>query len=185
MTATPPTITILVLLGSLRRASINRQLAEVAIDNAPSGVRMHLFDRLGELPLYNEDIDTDHPAEPVVALRVAATEADALLAVTPEYNGSVPGLLKNAIDWLSRPYGKSPVKGKPAAVIGASVGRYGRVWAHNDARKSLAIAGPRVIGSIAMSVPTKSLRGKHPGEDPELVAKVREVVSDLAAEARI
>ncbi len=90
MTASSPTTTILVLLGSLRRASINRQLAEVAIDNAPSSIRMHLFDRLGELPLYNEDIDTEHPAEAVVALRAAATEADALLAVTPEYNGGVP-----------------------------------------------------------------------------------------------
>lgn len=107
MIVTSPTITILVLLGSLRRASINRQLAEVAIDDAPSGVRMHLFDRLGELPLYNEDIDTEQPAEPVTALRLAAAEADALLAVTPEYNGGVPGLLKNAIDWLSRPYGRA------------------------------------------------------------------------------
>lgn len=185
MIATPLTITILVLVGSLRRASINRQLAEVAIDVAPSDIRIRLFDRLGELPLYNEDLDTELPAEPVAALRLAAAEADALLAVTPEYNGGVPGPLKNAIDWLSRPYGKSPVKDKPAAVIGASLGQYGGVWAHDEARKSLAIAGPRVLGSIAMSVPVKSLRGKHPGEDPELVARVREVVSDLAAEARI
>ncbi|MGE2690491.1 NADPH-dependent FMN reductase [Mycolicibacterium pulveris] len=177
-----PATTILVLVGSLRRASINRQLAQVAIDQAPRHVRMRLFDRLAELPLYNEDIDTADVAEPVVAFRTAAAEADALLVVTPEYNGSIPGGLKNAIDWLSRPYGKSPMKDKPAAVIGASLSRYGGVWAHDEARKSLAIAGLRVIESITLSVPTKTLDGKHPAEIADLVRTLRGVVGDLTAE---
>lgn len=183
MSETSPTVNILVLLGSLRRASINRQLAQVAIDSAPLSVSAVLFDRLGELPLYNEDIDTDQAAEPVAAFRAAAEEADAVLAVTPEYNGSIPGVLKNAIDWLSRPYGRSPVKGKPAAVIGASLGHYGGVWAHDEARKSLGIAGPRVIESTTLSVPTKSLGGEHPAAHPDVVTKVRGIVRNLSAEA--
>ncbi len=106
-------IKVLVLIGSLRAASINRQLAELAVEQAPDGVVLRIFDRLGELPFYNEDIDGDDVAEPVVALRAAAAEADATLVVTPEYNGSIPGVLKNAIDWLSRPFGNGALKGKP------------------------------------------------------------------------
>ncbi len=112
---------VLVLLGSLRAGSINRQLAELAVESAPDGVSLQLFDRLGELPYYNEDIDNDDVPESVVALRAAAADADAALVVTPEYNGSIPGVLKNAIDWLSRPFGDSALKGKPAAVIGAII----------------------------------------------------------------
>ena len=105
-------IKVLVLVGSLRAASVNRQLAELAVETAPDGVRLQLFDRLGELPFYNEDIDNENVAEPVVALRAAAGDADAALVVTPEYNGSIPGVLKNAIDWLSRPFGNSALEGQ-------------------------------------------------------------------------
>src|SRR5690242_12642350 len=98
-------VTVLVLVGSLRAASVNRQLAELAVESAPDGVRLQVFDRMGELPFYNEDIDNEGVAEPVVALREAAAQANAALVVTPEYNGSIPGVLKNAIDWLSRPWG--------------------------------------------------------------------------------
>ncbi|HET7667055.1 MAG TPA: NADPH-dependent FMN reductase, partial [Mycobacterium sp.] len=97
-------VTVLVLIGSLRAASINRQLAELAVESAPEGVHLQLFDRLGELPFYNEDLNTDNVPEPVATLRATAAEADAALVVTPEYNGSIPGVLKNAIDWLSRPF---------------------------------------------------------------------------------
>src|SRR4051794_41021499 len=86
-----PDIKVLALLGSLRAASINRQLAELAVETAPQGVSLLLFDRLGELPFYNEDIDNEDVAESVVALRAAAADADAALVVTPEYNGSIPG----------------------------------------------------------------------------------------------
>jgi NAD(P)H-dependent FMN reductase len=173
---------VLVLLGSLRAASINRQLAELAVETAPEGVSLQLFDRLGELPFYNEDIDNDDVAEPVVALRAAAANADAALVVTPEYNGSIPGVLKNAIDWLSRPFGDSALKGKPAAVIGGSFGQYGGVWAHDETRKSFGIAGPRIVEDLKLSVPFKSLDGKHPRENAEVTENLRDVVGKLAAE---
>src|SRR4051794_35438374 len=121
-------ITVLALVGSLRAASINRQIAELAADVAPGGVTVTLFDGLADLPFYNEDIDPAMGAEnaeppPVAALRAAAAEADAALVVTPEYNGSLPAVIKNAIDWLSRPFGNSALKGKPLAVIGGARGR--------------------------------------------------------------
>jgi NAD(P)H-dependent FMN reductase len=173
---------VLVLLGSLRAASINRQLAELAVETAPKGVSLQLFDRLGELPLYNEDIDNDDVAEPVVALRAAAAEADAALVVTPEYNGSIPGVLKNAIDWLSRPFGNGALKGKPVAVVGAAHGRYGGVWAHDETRKSFGIAGPRVVEDLKLSVQTTAFDGKHPRENAEVAASLRDIVGKLAAE---
>ncbi|MDT5162894.1 MAG: hypothetical protein QOC90_3204 [Mycobacterium sp.] len=173
---------VLVLLGSLRAASINRQLAELAVETAPDGVSLQLFDRLGELPFYNEDIDNDDVAEPVAALRAAAADADAALVITPEYNGSIPGVLKNAIDWLSRPFGDSALKGKPAAVIGGSFGQYGGVWAHDETRKSFGIAGPRIVEDLKLSVPFKSLDGKHPRENADVTENLRDVVGKLAAE---
>ena len=173
---------VLVLVGSLRAASINKQLAELAVETAPEGVTLQVFDRLGELPHYNEDIDTGEVAEPVRALREAAAAAGAALVVTPEYNGSIPGVLKNAIDWLSRPWGDSALKDKPVAVIGTALGGYGGVWAHDETRKSFGIAGPRVIEDLKLSIPSKTLEDKHPRENAEVVAGVREVVGKLAAE---
>ncbi len=175
---------ILVLLGSLRAASVNRQLAELAVEVAPDGVTLTLFDQLGELPFYNEDIDDAEVAESVTALRQEAERADAVLIVTPEYNASLPGVLKNAIDWLSRPYGKGALKGKPLAVIGASLGSYGGTRAHDETRKSFAIAGPQVLESIKLSVPLKTLNGVHPREHAQLADKVRAVVAKLAAETQ-
>ena len=160
-------IKVLVLLGSLRAASVNRQLAELAIENAPDGVSLRLFDRLGELPFYNEDIDNEGVAEPVVALRQAAGEADAALVVTPEYNGSIPGVLKNAIDWLSRPFGDSALKGKPMAVVGASLGPVRRrVGARRDAevvrdRRAPRRRGPQAVGARRPRW-TASIRGRTP-----------------------
>jgi NAD(P)H-dependent FMN reductase len=175
-------IKVLVLVGSLRKESINRQLAELAVETAPDGVRLELFDRLGELPFYNEDIDTEDVAEPVVALRQAAADADAALVVTPEYNGSIPGVLKNAIDWLSRPFGNSALKGKPTAVIGAAHGKFGGVWAHDETRKSFGIAGPRVVEDLKLSIPSPALDGKHPRENAEVAGQLRDIVGKLAAE---
>lgn len=175
---------ILVLLGSLRKASINRQLAELAVESAPDGARLEFFDRLGELPFYNEDIDTDDVAEPVAALRTAAVAADAALVVTPEYNGTIPGVLKNAIDWLSRPYGNGALNGKPLAVVGAALGRYGGTWAHDETRKSFGIAGARVVEDLSLSIPVTSLDGRHPREHAEVAANLRDVVGKLAAEVR-
>lgn len=178
---------ILALVGSLRAASINRQIAELAGKVAADDVTVTIFEELGELPFYNEEIDevmnTDAPPlGPVAALRAAATDADAALVVTPEYNGSYPAVIKNAIDWLSRPFGDSALKGKPLAVIGGSFGQYGGVWAHDDTRKSFGIAGARVVEAIKLSVPFKTLEGKAPAEHAELAANVRDVVGKLAAE---
>ncbi len=174
--------TVLVLVGSLRKESVNRQLADLAAETAPEGVALERFDRLGELPFYNEDIDNDSVPEPVLALREAAAGADAALVVTPEYNGSIPGVLKNAIDWLSRPYGAGALKDKPLAVVGAALGQYGGVWAHDETRKSFGIAGPRVVEDLELSLPAASLDGKHPRESAEVVAKLRDIVGKLVAE---
>lgn len=175
-------INVLVLIGSLRAASVNRQLAELAVEQAPDGVVLRIFDRLGELPFYNEDIDGDDVAEPVAALRAAAAEADAALVVTPEYNGSIPGVLKNAIDWLSRPFGNGALKGKPLAVVGAALGQYGGVWAHDETRKSFGIAGPRVVEDLKLSIPGKALDGKHPRENAEVAEALRDIVGKLTVE---
>jgi NAD(P)H-dependent FMN reductase len=177
-------VKVLTLVGSLRAASVNRQLAELAAENAPDGVVVTVFDGLGDLPFYNEDIDNADVAASVTALRAAAADADAALVVTPEYNGSIPGVLKNAIDWLSRPFGNSALKDKPLAVIGAAAGQYGGVWGHDETRKSFGIAGPRVVESIKLSLPFKSLDGKHPRENDELVSNLRNIVGELAGAAR-
>lgn len=184
MTARRSDVTILVLLGSLRKQSVNRQLVEVATSSAPPDVHLEHFDRLDEIPFYNEDLDTDPAVEPVAALRRAADRADGALIVTPEYNGSVPGVLKNAIDWLSRPYGRGPLRDKPTAVIGASLGRFGGVWAHDETRKCLDIAGASVASSIALSVPTANLGGRHPCENHELVTQLGDVVRRLVDRTR-
>ena len=178
-----PDIKVMALVGSLRAASLNRQIAELAADVAPDGITVSIFDQLGELPFYNEDIDNeaDAPAS-VIALRAVAAQADATLVVTPEYNGSIPAVIKNAIDWLSRPFGDGALNGKPLAVIGGSFGRYGGVWAHDATRKSFAIAGPRVVEAIKLSVPFGSLDGQAPREHAELVSKVRDAVGKLVAE---
>jgi NAD(P)H-dependent FMN reductase len=175
-------IKVLILLGSLRAASINRQLAELAAESAPEGVGVTIYEGLGELPFYNEDVDTDAAPAAVVALRAAAADADAALVVTPEYNGSIPGVLKNAIDWLSRPFGNGALKDKPLAVIGAALGRYGGVWAHDETRKSFGIAGPRVVDSVKLSLQTTTFDGRHPRESAEVAAAVRDLVGKLAAE---
>jgi len=183
-----PDIKVLVLVGSLRAASVNRQIAELATEVAPDGVTVTIFEGLGDLPFYNEEIDpavndgvSEAPAA-VAALRAAAAGADAALVVTPEYNGSFPAVIKNAIDWLSRPFGNGALKGKPLAVIGGAFGQYGGVWAHDDTRKSFGIAGPRVVEAIKLSVPFKTLNGQHPREHAELAANVRDAVGKLAAE---
>src|SRR6202012_3767360 len=153
-------IKVLALVGSLRAASINRQIAELAADAAQDGVTVTIFDQLGDLPFYNEDIDNEADVTAsVIALRGAAAEADAALVVTPEYNGSYPAVIKNAIDWLSRPFGDGALKGKPLAVIGGSFGQYGGVWAHDDSRKGFGIAGASVVETIKLSVPFKTLEG--------------------------
>ncbi len=177
---------ILVLVGSLRIGSVNRQIAEVAAEVAPGvgvgDLTVTVYEGLGEVPFYNEDLDIAEAPAAGARLRAAVTAADAVLVVTPEYNGTIPGVLKNAIDWLSRPYGSGALQDKPVAVIGGAFGQYGGVWAHDDARKSFGIAGARVVDDIALSVPIGAFDGRHPRENARLVRDVTEVVEKLAAE---
>jgi chromate reductase len=133
------------LSGSLRRESHNRALLEAAGRELPDGVELKIFERLGEIPPYNQDLDVEPAPEPVAALREAIASADGILIATPEYNGSIPGQLKNALDWASRPFPDSSLKGKPAAVIGASQGLFGALWAQAELRKVLTTSGAKVV----------------------------------------
>jgi chromate reductase len=135
---------ILAISGSLRAGSYNTGLARAAADVAPDGVEVELYDRLGELPPFDADLEGVEP-EPVRDLRARIAGADAVLFVTPEYNGSIPGILKNAVDWASRPRGEASLLNKTVAVAGASTGQYGALWAQQDLRRVLGIAGARVV----------------------------------------
>lgn len=182
------TTTILILVGSLRQGSINARLAEVVLAHAPDSVRATTFDSLCEIPFYNEDIDNDVD-RPNVAdeLRAAASGADAILLVSPEYNGSMPAVLKNAVDWLSRPFGAAVISGRPAAVIGAAFGQDGGVWAHDEARRSLGVAGADVVEDATLSIGGSVTRfaDVHPGDDVDVVAAVKAVLSALTAAVRV
>ena len=113
---------VIAFCGSLRKGSFTRALLRAAIEQAPPELQILVWDRLGELPLYNADLDVDPRPEPVVALRAALAQSDAVLYASPEYNYSIPGVLKNMIDWGSRPQPTPPLKGMPAAVMGLSAG---------------------------------------------------------------
>jgi chromate reductase, NAD(P)H dehydrogenase (quinone) len=136
---------VLGISGSLRRESHNRRLLLEAAELLPAGVEFEVFEGLKAVPPYDEDDDVEEAPEAVVALREAIAGADAVLIASPEYNGSVPGQLKNAIDWASRPRGEAALLGKPVAVIGASTGSFGGVWAQAELRKVLGTAGARVV----------------------------------------
>jgi chromate reductase, NAD(P)H dehydrogenase (quinone) len=135
---------ILGLSGSLRRESHNTRLLRGAGKLLPQGVELTVFEGLGEIPPFNEDEELTPPPA-VVAFKTAIAEADALLIATPEYNSSIPGVLKNALDWASRPRADSPLANRPAAVIGASTSLFGAVWAQAETRKVLGSAGARVV----------------------------------------
>lgn len=136
---------VLAISGSLRRDSHNRRLLDAAAAALPDGAELELWERLAELPAYSEDADVE-PAPPAVRdLRDAIAAADAILVATPEYNAGMPGALKNALDWASRPWPDNALRGKPAAVIGASTGLFGAVWAQAQVRKALEYIGARVL----------------------------------------
>src|ERR671931_592038 len=136
---------ILGLSGSLRRDSHNTSLLRAAVMSLPPGVELDLYDGLDDLPHYNADIDGEPAPEPVARLREAIAAADGVLIATPEFNGSIPGALKNALDWASRPFPDNALRGKPVAVVGASTGMFGAVWAQAEVRKVLRTIGADVI----------------------------------------
>jgi chromate reductase len=135
---------ILALSGSLRIGSHNTALVRAARDLAPAGVEIELYDGLDSIPAFNEDREDVLPAA-VQDLNRRIRAADALLVATPEYNGSAPGALKNALDWASRPHGEAALVAKPAAVIGASKTAYGAKWAQEQIRRALLLSGAMVI----------------------------------------
>jgi chromate reductase, NAD(P)H dehydrogenase (quinone) len=138
---------ILGISGSLRRDSHNTRLLRAAASALPPEVELVTYDGLRELPPYDADLDTE-PANPEVArLRREIAAADGVLIATPEFNGSIPGVLKNALDWASRPFPGSSLSGKPVAVMGASTGLFGAAWAQADVRKVLGVIGADVIDS--------------------------------------
>jgi chromate reductase len=178
-------VNVLGISGSLRRDSHNRRLLLEAAELLPAGVDFEVYDELKSVPPYDEDDDGPESASEVERLRDAIARADAVLIATPEYNASVPGQLKNAIDWVSRPRGAAAIAGKPVAVIGASTGSFGGVWAQAELRKILRTAGARVVdGEIA--VPRAHLRLEEDGRllDDELRERAALLLDALLAETR-
>jgi chromate reductase len=170
---------ILAISGSLRSGSHNTDLLQAAAAVAPDGVDVELFGGLKEIPPY--DADDDFPgAQPAAVdrLREALDEADAVLVATPEYNSSIPGVLKNALDWVSRPLAESPVRNKPVAVLSSSTGMFGGVWAAAETRKVLGALGARTLEDT-VAVP-KAHERQADGVDATLFDELRTVVDALA-----
>jgi chromate reductase len=170
-------MTILGISGSLRHDSYNTML----LRNVP--LELELWEGLKEIPPYDEDDDVE-PAPPAVAqMRAAVAGADAIVFATPEYNASVPGQLKNAVDWLSRPRGEAALANKPVAVIGGSTGAFGAVWAQSELRKVLATAGARVVDA-EVAVGHAPTRFDADGElvDENLKEQLQETADTLLAE---
>jgi chromate reductase, NAD(P)H dehydrogenase (quinone) len=175
---------VLAVSGSLRRGSYNTQLLRAAEELFPPGVDFALYEGLKGVPPYDEEDDVQPAPPAVAALRLAIADADAVIFATPEYNSSVPGFLKNALDWVSRPLATNPLRNKPVAVIGASTGAFGAVWAQAELRKVLAAIGARVVdGEVAVGhAPTRfDERGRL--EDDSLQEQLEETVEALMAEA--
>lgn len=145
MSASGRPLVVCGIAGSLRRGSFNRSLLRAAQELAPADVEIRIFDRLSEIPLYNQDVEAEGDPEPVQALKRAIAEADALLIATPEYNHGVPGVLKNAIDWASRPPRRAVLAGKPAALFGASPGVTGTARAQSQLRQAFVFTDTPVL----------------------------------------
>jgi chromate reductase len=174
---------ILGISGSLRRGSHNRRLLRAAAAALPPGAELVEWDGLADLPAFDEDFETS-PPEPVVRLRDAIASADGVLISTPEYNASLPGALKNALDWASRPFPDNALRAKPVLVVGASTGLFGAVWAQAEARKTLKAIGaeplehelPIGIADGAFAPGTDALA------DPVVAGRLEELLADLVRE---
>jgi chromate reductase len=161
-------VRILGIAGSLRRDSYNARLLRAAARRLPPGAALEVFEGLTEIPPYNEDADVGPAPAPVERLRSRIAGADAILIATPEYNASVPGVLKNAIDWASRPFPDNALREKPVTVIGASTGLFGAVWAQAELRKVLRHTGAHVLDD---ELPVGSAEWAF-GEDGDLLDPV-------------
>jgi chromate reductase len=177
---------VLAISGSLRRDSHNSALLRAAGELLPPDVELVAFDGLKAIPPYDQD-DEEGGLAPasVTALREAIADADAVLIATPEYNSSIPGVLKNALDWVSRPVATNPLRGKPAAVIGASTGMFGAVWAQAETRKVLAAIGARVVDA-ELPVPHahEQLHPERGLTDDELAQQLAELLDQLLDEVQ-
>lgn len=175
---------VLGISGSLRHASHNSALLRAAAERLPAGAELVQFERLDEIPPYDEDVEVEGVPEVVRDLREAIRAADAVLIATPEYNHSIPGQLKNALDWASRPAGESSLNGTPAAVIGASTGMFGAVWAQAELRKVLGAMGGRILEAELPVAHANELRhGNRLELPPEQAEQLDEILSELVAAA--
>lgn len=174
---------ILGISGSLRRDSYNTKLLRAAEELLPPYAELEVWDGLKAVPPFDEDDELGPEPAAVASLREAVAQADALLFATPEYNASIPGQLKNAVDWLSRPFASTPIRNKPALVVGASTGAFGAVWSQAELRKVLATAGARVVeADVAVGhAPTKFDETGRLVED-ELREQLAEALDVLLAE---
>ncbi len=177
-------IRIVGISGSLRRRSFNRGLLRAAQEVAPAGVEVDIFD-LSDVPLYNED--SAGPPEPVAALQAAIRDADALLIATPEYNTSMSGVLKNAIDWASRPYQNHCLRDKPIALMSASPGRIGTARAQSDVRSVLTALGCYVLPKPVLRVGAAHEKFSVEGdlEDETVRQQLRDLLEALVAWTRM
>jgi chromate reductase len=175
---------ILAISGSLRRGSHNTALLRAAEELLSPLDTFELWDGLREVPPYDQDDDAEPAPTPVAALRAAVASADAVLIATPEYNSSIPGALKNALDWASRPVATNVFRSKPVAVIGSSAGVFGAVWAQAELRKVLATMGARVA-EVEVAVGRAQDKFDEDGRlvDDEIRQELREVLATLSADA--
>lgn len=177
---------VLGISGSLRSGSLNSALLRAAAERLPAGAELVEFDRLREVPPYDEDVELEATPAVVEELRQAVRDADAVLIATPEYNHSIPGQLKNALDWVSRPAGKSALNGKPAAAIGASTGMFGAVWAQAELRKVLGALGGRVVQTeLPVGHAKDQLDGDRLELSPQQSEQLEEILAELLSEAEL
>ena len=174
---------VLAISGSLRAGSHNTRLLHAAAAELPDHVEVRIHPELGDIPPYRQD--AEHPApEPVRALREAISAADAVLIATPEYNGSIPGQLKNALDWASRPYPDNALRGKPVAVVGASAGLFGAVWAQAELRRVLGLIGADVVdGELPVGQADQAFDADGRLADPDLRVRLTELLDQLVTRA--
>jgi chromate reductase, NAD(P)H dehydrogenase (quinone) len=177
---------VLGISGSLRRDSHNTALLRHAGELFEAeGAEFEIYDGLRDIPPYDEDDDVDNGPEAVARLRAAVAEADAVFFSTPEYNHSIPGALKNAVDWVSRPMATNPLRNKPVSVIGASTGMFGAVWAQAELRKVLGATGARVVeGEVPVGHAHTRFDEDGRLNDPNLEEQVLAVVQSLLTEAQ-